>query len=972
MINSMDLSLSSSTGSITTTTQALNLQPQPIPKKSQQIRTDKPRPHICQVCTRAFARLEHLKRHERAHTNEKPYQCAACGRCFARRDLVLRHQQKLHSDLPNIMRRNSSKDGDINENINVLHNNTDPNAPLPNNSTPISLSNSESDNKPKFKTSLFGEIDTSDDSQITLHSSNHKNSVSFKKGNSRRNSKQVQQPSPDSDTPKRKKSKTSPPSTAPAINPLNYRHVSYSAASGVCYSGNNENANPAPMVDFATPPLGPMSEDYNKILEMGGLLEWGGAMGNNIEPLDLNDDKLAIRQKSLKNLHDFFTDNMKQKANIMHQPQHLTSTTMQHSNSLPASAVPPLDRFEFTLHQPDLNFINQFKSADIKREDQPSKSPHSSTGSINPQQLNNNPKNTVINGNHGMPVSVSNNDNDWIRDLVFPPFDLNFSSYTSHEDLRGFYGSSSLLHDTFRRDTATFFINEPSLYNKKLRDDIISISNINEAEFPSLEALNKYVKLYEVNFHSNFSFIHLSSIRNANSNGIIPLLLAIASIGALYAYNDTDTLILFNLSKYHIQNFFEKQITFDNLQFKKVPIMAHQCLLLHIYISLFLNEVNMVDIIQRQIKSMYGLIKSTNFDQPLEQLIISPRDEKMVQNNFDFFIMAQSRIRTLRCFQFISGFISTILDLPLILNSSMIYGKFGDEELWNCENSQKWYSRIKSTTTQPFNLIEISNGIETTPNELFTLVRFFEDLKPFENLSFIQFNTTKRQLIETELLNYESSFMNSNDKLILSLYYLLKIKIEINNSGSKLIHAILNKDWITMNKEINLLHYKESNYGILTNSFPYATKLLQSYNYNNYNIPVFYTFGIFISILIISTYLDFIEKSLMSKDISNFELINYIKCNNLIQMMKKETDVIGSGKLVSLSMEREKIDDLIANDIDSGANQVKAQQLNGHLKGEILNLKLSSKVLNFGVDLMNGFWWPIAVGFAEGLKNRST
>lgn len=65
---------------------------QPIPKKSQQIRTDKPRPHVCTICTRAFARLEHLKRHERAHTNEKPYQCAACGRCFARRDLVLRHQ----------------------------------------------------------------------------------------------------------------------------------------------------------------------------------------------------------------------------------------------------------------------------------------------------------------------------------------------------------------------------------------------------------------------------------------------------------------------------------------------------------------------------------------------------------------------------------------------------------------------------------------------------------------------------------------------------------------------------------------------------------------------------------------------------------------------------------------------------------------------------------------------------------------
>ncbi|KAK8117952.1 uncharacterized protein PG998_006233 [Apiospora kogelbergensis] len=59
-------------------------------------KTDKPRPHTCQTCQRAFARLEHLKRHERSHTKEKPFECPECTRCFARRDLLLRHQQKLH------------------------------------------------------------------------------------------------------------------------------------------------------------------------------------------------------------------------------------------------------------------------------------------------------------------------------------------------------------------------------------------------------------------------------------------------------------------------------------------------------------------------------------------------------------------------------------------------------------------------------------------------------------------------------------------------------------------------------------------------------------------------------------------------------------------------------------------------------------------------------------------------------------
>ncbi|KAK6207685.1 hypothetical protein QIS74_12766 [Colletotrichum tabaci] len=59
-------------------------------------KTDKPRPHVCATCQRSFARLEHLKRHERSHTKEKPFECPECTRCFARRDLLLRHQQKLH------------------------------------------------------------------------------------------------------------------------------------------------------------------------------------------------------------------------------------------------------------------------------------------------------------------------------------------------------------------------------------------------------------------------------------------------------------------------------------------------------------------------------------------------------------------------------------------------------------------------------------------------------------------------------------------------------------------------------------------------------------------------------------------------------------------------------------------------------------------------------------------------------------
>ncbi|EXK79185.1 hypothetical protein FOQG_16175 [Fusarium oxysporum f. sp. raphani 54005] len=79
-----------------------NKAPANIPPK-----TDKPRPHVCGTCQRSFARLEHLKRHERSHTKEKPFECPECSRRFARSDLLLRHRQKLHqTSIPSSRPRN--------------------------------------------------------------------------------------------------------------------------------------------------------------------------------------------------------------------------------------------------------------------------------------------------------------------------------------------------------------------------------------------------------------------------------------------------------------------------------------------------------------------------------------------------------------------------------------------------------------------------------------------------------------------------------------------------------------------------------------------------------------------------------------------------------------------------------------------------------------------------------------------------
>lgn len=54
-------------------------------------KADGQRLYSCGKCNKSYARLDHLSRHVRMHTQEKPYQCQVCTKAFARADLLKRH-----------------------------------------------------------------------------------------------------------------------------------------------------------------------------------------------------------------------------------------------------------------------------------------------------------------------------------------------------------------------------------------------------------------------------------------------------------------------------------------------------------------------------------------------------------------------------------------------------------------------------------------------------------------------------------------------------------------------------------------------------------------------------------------------------------------------------------------------------------------------------------------------------------------
>ena len=59
------------------------------------------RPHICEVCTKTFAKREHLTKHLRIHKSDnKRYSCEYCQKAFRDRYELVRHTRRHTGDFP--------------------------------------------------------------------------------------------------------------------------------------------------------------------------------------------------------------------------------------------------------------------------------------------------------------------------------------------------------------------------------------------------------------------------------------------------------------------------------------------------------------------------------------------------------------------------------------------------------------------------------------------------------------------------------------------------------------------------------------------------------------------------------------------------------------------------------------------------------------------------------------------------------
>ncbi|GME82670.1 unnamed protein product [Ambrosiozyma monospora] len=376
--------------------------------------------------------------------------------------------------------------------------------------------------------------------------------------------------------------------------------------------------------------------------------------------------------------------------------------------------------------------------------------------------------------------------------------------------------------------------------------------------------------------------------------------------------------------------------------FNDVPLHITQALLLHMFLGMFHNDVEVTKLTSRQLTSLVSLVKTTKLDRPLEHFTAPPEVVSDIRNLgggvgpgqaqqiaqlrrcHEYFIFAQSRIRTVHCLHYLCVLYGSLIGAPIELAADEIScgTMCPSEDLWKARTLNEWLSLLKDKNIRvdsKFALVQLSNGSNSyrdlwrdlnnhTLNKevgfrcLLSLLMSLNGYIHSERLELenchdkspgmkaAHWRIDSRTHIETLLKSWESCFVRNNGvlvprgqnvhtinqspslKLILPLLSFAKIRKCVYISP--VLNKVWFRDWDGMNDEMkNLSRDPEAlrdsiNYSLdIINLWIEIISITKDAEKTSVRTPIFFLTCLFTATLLISEYLYNIEEW----------AINYIK-----------------------------------------------------------------------------------------------
>lgn len=706
----------------------------------------KPRLFVCTVCTRAFARHEHLKRHERSHTKEKPFSCGVCQRKFSRRDLLLRHAQKLHAgcdDAIKRLRRRSIRSKSVSS---------------PSNKEILMADEMDVDSDPKAKRQkVFNEGDSGDgeNSQL-LTPSVSSNNTNLLFSNSQHPPHPIHSVSHGNIFS----------NTHSGIGASDFkgRRSSFSAASASNYASVPQsqlrNNYYQDSVEFSTPQLLPVenllgSDNLNHQSINTWLSDINALPGLDfLNNFSLNDSQQQQQQqKELDNSvtpSSLLSDSKVSSTGSRPKRQNVARRSQSRKSST-TNLKQETDIFGYSFYDDDYTLANQHDEFQDMKFSYP-KLPSSylkEYSSSSPDGSNSNNLNDyellseLEIPNHEEKILAAGysfyGSNDFAPSTMSPANMFNLKSENdtsamdidSHKDFSNHHENQN--QQNGENDQYAEDLSSETLFTENLKSNIEKVLskypfvNIPPPDLPQLDTLNSFCQIFKEKFLSHYPFIHSSilnektmyqytknddSPNDLTSNVCLPLL--IATTGSLYSNNKKISADLYEISRRCIHVYLDLRKKTDDAEKATThnsPLWLVQCLILSVLYGLFAEyDESDLSIILRQVNALCTLIKVSKFT----SLKFENENIEINEDYFKEYILYQSKIRTVFMIFNISSTLTCFYDLTPFIKYKEIKCDLPDlENYWTCSNVEEFKQKCveNSSLNYCLNLEKILNDM---------------------------------------------------------------------------------------------------------------------------------------------------------------------------------------------------------------------------------------------------------------------